>query len=129
MDKPQTKEILKKILTESFKNKTKLDNLNKEVKKLNQYKKMAEENIINIMEELGLDAITAKNKFTKEEVTINLDIKTKKKGLTKKVIKQNCLLLCNGDKEKAEDIYNFLYDKSSRSTTTVEKINYKLLKK
>lgn len=124
----KTTNILKMTMLESFKNKNTIDNIKKEINKLNKHKSMLEENIINIMEDLNLDKINYTHEKTNEKIEINLQVSKKKKGLTNKIKKQNCIMLCNGDEEKAEQIFNYLYDKSARDKKIKETISYKLLK-
>lgn len=120
--------LMKKLVKKSTENKSKITALQGVIRKNNLTINALEENVIDLMESLNLNSIQFKDKETNEMKTLMIDIKTKKETLSKKKIKENCLIYCNGDEERAKELIDYLYDKDARGYKQMEKIIYKEVK-
>lgn len=124
----KSKEALKVLLKNIFSCKQGSEIIGLKLKKNNNKLKIMEDRIIELMDDLEIPSVKITDNSTGMTREFSVNNTTKKKTLTKKRIKENCLLYCDGDKEQSEKIIDFLYDKDARGYKEIEKIVYDLKK-
>lgn len=124
----KNKDTLKILLKNIFSCKQGSEIIKTKLKNNNNKLKIMEDRIIELLDELNIPSVKITDKATNVTREFSVNNSTKKKTLTKKRIKENCLLYCNGDQEQSEKIIDFLYDKEARGFKEYEKIVYDIKK-